>query len=217
MSDQTESDRVKYNFNSRWLLHIGDITNGNDPKLNADTWKEITLPRAFNEDEAFRVAIDQHTDTIVWYRKHFRLPKSDRGKKVFLEFEGIRFGGEFFINGKSIGLHENGVMAAGFDITDHINYNNENVVAVRIDNSWSYRERATKEQYQWNDRNFNANYGGIPKNVYLHVTNKLYQTLPLYSNLQTTGTYVYAREINVNKRSASIFAESEVKNEQDRS
>lgn len=212
-SVHTENNRVKYNFNSQWLLHIGDITNGGTPGLNDASWKKITLPRAFNEDEAFRVAIDKHTDTIVWYRKHFRLPKIDRGKKVFLEFEGIRFGGEFFINGKSIGLHENGVMAAGFDITDHINFNKENVVAVRIDNSWSYRERATDQRYQWNDRNFNANYGGIPKNVYLHVSNKLYQTLPLYSNLKTTGTYVYAREINVSKKSANIFAESEIKNE----
>ncbi len=209
----SNSDRIKYNFNSQWLLHIGDVNNGNDPRLNDASWQKITLPRAFNEDEAFRVAIDQLTDTIVWYRKHFRLPKSDQGKKVFLEFEGIRFGGAFFINGKSVGLHENGVMAAGFDITDHVNYNSENVVAVRIDNSWEYRERATNQRYQWNDRNFNANYGGIPKNVYLHVTNKLYQTLPLYSNLGTTGTYVYAREINVTKKNAIIFAESEIKNE----
>lgn len=207
------SQRVKYNFNSQWLLHIGDLEKGEDTGLDDSSWKKITLPHAFNEDEAFRVAIDQLTDTIVWYRKHFRLPKGDQGKKVFLEFEGIRFGGEFFINGKSVGLHENGVMAAGFDITDHIQYNRENVVAVRIDNSWEYRERATNQRYQWNDRNFNANYGGIPKNVYLHVSDRLYQTLPLYSNLGTTGTYIYAREINVNKKNALIFAESEIKNE----
>lgn len=212
-TNQNNSQRVKYNFNSDWLLHIGDLENGSDVGLKDSAWKDVTLPSAFNEDEAYKVAIDQLTDTIVWYRKHFRLPKSDQGKKVFLEFEGIRFGGEFFINGKNIGLHENGVMAAGFDITEHINYNKENVLAVRIDNSWQYRERATNQRYQWNDRNFNANYGGIPKNVYLHVSDHLYQTLPLYSNLGTTGTYIYAREINVSKKNAIIFAESEIKNE----
>lgn len=205
--------RIKYNFNSNWLLHIGDLENGEEIGLKDSSWNDVTLPRAFNEDEAFKLPIDQLTDTIVWYRKHFKLPKSDKGKKVFLEFEGIRFGGEFFINGKSIGLHENGVMASGFDITDHVNYNKDNVIAVRIDNSWEYRERATNQRYQWNDRNFNANYGGIPKNVYLHVSNRLYQTLPLYSNLGTTGTYIYAREINVTKKNATIFAESEIKNE----
>ena len=206
-------ERVKYNFNSNWLLHIGDLENGEEIGLKDSSWKDVTLPRAFNEDEAFKLAIAQHTDTIVWYRKHFKLPKNDQGKKVFLEFEGIRFGGEFFINGKSIGLHENGVMASGFDITEHVKYNSDNVLAVRIDNSWEYRERATNQRYQWNDRNFNANYGGIPKNVYLHVSNRLYQTLPLYSNLGTTGTYIYAREINTTKKNATIFAESEIKNE----
>lgn len=211
--DLKKNERTKYNFNSQWLLYIGDVPYGKDPRLNDTAWEKVTLPRAFNEDEAFKVAIDQHTDTIVWYRKHFRLPKKDKGKKVFLEFEGIRFGGEFYINGNFIGLHENGVMAAGFDITDHIDYNKDNVVAVRIDNSWTYQEKATNQRYQWNDRNFNANYGGIPKNVYLHVTNPLYQTLPLYSNLASTGTYIYTKEINISKRTAIVFAESEIKNE----
>lgn len=205
--------RVKYNFNSDWLLQIGDIQGNENPDVKDASWQKVTLPRAFNEDEAFKVSIDKHSDTIMWYRKHFRLPAKDKNKKVFLEFEGIRFGGEFFINGKSVGLHENGVMASGFDITNHINYNKENVVAIRIDNSWRYKERATNSTYQWNDRNFNANYGGIPKNVYLHVTDRIYQTLPLYSNLKTTGTYVYAKEINISKKSAQIVAESEIRNE----
>lgn len=206
-------ERTKYNFNSSWLLAIGDVTDAQNVKFNDRAWKPVTLPAAFNEDEAFRFSISEHTDTVVWYRKHFRLPKTAKGQKVFLEFEGIRFGGEFFLNGKSIGVHENGVMAFGFDITDVVSYAGENILAARIDNSWRYRERATGSTYQWNDRNFNANYGGIPKNVYLHVTPRLYQTLPLYSNLQTTGTYIYAREIDVTKKSAMVYAESEVKNE----
>ena len=89
-------------------------------------------------------------------------------------------------------------------------------MAVRVDNNWNYRERATNTKYQWSDRNFNANYGGIPKNVWLHVTDKLYQTLPLYSNLKTTGVYIYAEDIRVKSRKAVIHAESEVRNEYDR-
>jgi hypothetical protein len=207
------SGRMKYNFNSGWLLQIGDIENAQHVNFNDRTWKKVTLPAAFNEDEAFRVSIAEHTDTVVWYRKHFRLPKSARGQKIFLEFEGIRFGGEFWVNGKPVGLHENGVMAFVFDITGLVNYTGDNVLAARIDNSWRYQEHATGSTYQWNDRNFYANYGGIPKNVYLHVTPLLYQTLPLYSNLQTTGTYIYAREIDITKKNAVIYAESEVRNE----
>lgn len=212
-TDIKGNERVKYNFNADWLLHVGDLDHAEAIKFNDKDWQSITLPRAFNEDEAFKIEIHQHTDTVMWYRKYFKLPAKDKGKKVFLEFEGIRFGGEFFINGKSIGLHENGVMACGFDITDYVDYTKNNLIAVRIDNSWRYHEKATGSTFQWNDKNFNANYGGIPKNVYLHVSNRLYQTLPLYSNLKTTGTYIYAQEINVAKRNAIIHAESEVKND----
>lgn len=214
ISSGKSNQRAKYNFNSEWLLHVGDIPLARNNDFDDNAWEKITLPRAFNEDEAFKMAIDELTDTIAWYRKHFRLPKKDKGKKVFLEFEGIRFGGEFFVNGKSIGIHENGVMACGLDISDEVNFGEkENLIAVRIDNSWRYHEKATGSTFQWNDKNFNANYGGIPKNVYLHIMPKVYQTLPLYSNLKTTGTYIYATQINITKKSAQIHAESEVRNE----
>ncbi len=205
--------RAKYNFNAEWLLHVGDDPQAREVRFDDQGWKQVTLPRPFNEDEAFRLSIEQLTDTVVWYRKHFRLPAGSRGKKVFVEFEGVRQGADFYINGHCLGLHENGAMAVGFDLTPYIRYGGDNVMAVRVDNNWNYRERATNTKYQWSDRNFNANYGGIPKNVWLHVTDKLYQTLPLYSNLKTTGVYIYAEDIRVKSRKAVIHAESEVRNE----
>lgn len=83
-------------------------------------WKAVTLPHAFNEDEAFKVSIEQLTDTVVWYRKHFRIPASGKKQKVFIEFEGVRQAGDFYLNGQYLGKHENGVMAAGFDLTPYI-------------------------------------------------------------------------------------------------
>ncbi|MDE5728323.1 MAG: beta galactosidase jelly roll domain-containing protein, partial [Duncaniella sp.] len=131
--------REKYNFNHGWLLHTGDVAGGEKKALADKEWKPVTLPRAFNEDEAFKVPIAELTDTVVWYRKHFRLPASDKGKKVFVEFEGVRMGADFYLNGHPLGLHENGVMAVGFDLTPYINYGGENVLAVRIDNAWDDR------------------------------------------------------------------------------
>ena len=103
-------------------------------------------------------------------------------------------------------------MAFGFDLTPYIK-EGENTIAVRCDNSWNYRSRRHDSRYQWNDKNFNANYGGIPKNVYLHITDTLYQTLPLYSDLGTTGTYIYATDFDIPNHKAVIHAESQVKNE----
>ncbi len=211
-------ERKKLNFNADWLLCVGDEPEATKSTFNDNQWKRVTLPYAFNGDEAFRKDIVDLTDTICWYRKHFKLPKEDLQGKVFIEFEGVRQGADFYLNGHHLGFSDNGVMACGFDLTPYIK-EGENVLAVRCDNSWTYRSREYDSRYQWNDRNFNANYGGIPKNVYLHITDKLYQTLPLYSNLGTTGTYVYATDFgyswprHLNKRVATIHAESQVKND----
>ena len=203
-------ERQKYNFNSDWKLMVGDIAGAEKPAYDDSGWKTVTLPQAFNEDEAFAVDIIDLTDTVMWYRKHFQVDEL-AGKKVFIEFEGVRQAGDFYINGHHLGLHENGVMAVGFDLTPYMAAG-DNVVAVRVDNDWQYREKSTRSKFQWNDRNFNANYGGIPKNVYLHVTGEIYQTLPLYSTLKTTGVYVYGTDYDIPGRKVTVNAESQVLN-----
>ena len=208
------TERKKYNFNSEWRLAIGDFKSAPEADFDDSRWRQVTLPYAFNGDEAFRKDIVDLTDTIVWYRKKFSLTSdlSPLTSKFFLEFEGVRQGADFYLNGHHLGYSENGVMACGFDLTPYIKIG-ENVLAVRCDNSWTYRSREYESRYQWNDRNFNANYGGIPKNVWLHVTDRLYQTLPLYSNLGTTGTYIYATDFDIANHKAVIHAESQVRNE----
>ena len=57
------------NFNANWTI-------GSSAEL-------VTLPRAWNEDDAFRVSIEQLPDSVVWYRKTFTLP-SLKGKRVFI-------------------------------------------------------------------------------------------------------------------------------------
>lgn len=197
------AQRMEFDFDSGWSYCFEGKEH------------HATLPRAFNEDYAFKVHIEKLPDDTVRYVKTFRLPKSARGKKVFVEFEGARQAATVFLNGHRIGMHENGVMAFGFDLTPYIHYKGENRMEVLTDNDWSYHEQEHSEhsRYQWNDKNFNANYGGLPKHVRLHVAGRLYQTLPLYSSLQTTGVYVYARNMDVARRSAEIVSESEVKNE----
>ena len=204
-------ERQKLNFNGGWLLSVGDTREAASLDYDDADWQQVTLPYAFNGDEAFRKDIVDLTDTIAWYRKHFSV-SALKGKKVFVEFEGVRQGADFYLNGHHIGLSENGVMASGFDLTPYLKAG-ENVIAVRCDNNWQYRSRKYNSRYQWNDRNFNANYGGIPKNVYLHVTDLLYQTLPLYSDLGTTGTYIYATDFDIPNHKAVIHAESQVRNE----
>ena len=212
---QPHASRIKYNFNSDWRVLVGDPQGADQPEFDDSQWKRVTTPYAWNEDSAFRVSIHELPVGVAWYRKHFRLPASTAGQKVFLEFEGIRQAGEVYLNGQFIGRHEDGVMAFGFDISNAVKpAPAENVLAVRTDNRWDYKEKATGTPYHWNNGNFYANYGGISKSVWLHVTGKLYQTLPLYSQLGTTGVYMWASDFDIPGKSARITVESQVRNEE---
>ena len=140
--------RKTYNFNGDWLLYVGDVAEAKDAAFDDSRWLGVTLPYAFNGDEAFRKDIVDLTDTIVWYRKHFTPedfpshPKQGKSaaEKYFIEFEGARQGADVYLNGHLLGYSENGVMAFGFDLTPYL-VKGDNVLAVRCDNSWTYRSR----------------------------------------------------------------------------
>lgn len=206
-----QPERLKLNFNADWRMGVGDFPDAHEPGFDDSGFEPVTLPRAWNEDDAFHLSIHDHRTGIAWYRKQFRLPERTDPGKVYIEFEGARQQAVVWVNGQRVGSHENGVMAFGFDLTDYVRpWPESNVIAVRTDNSWDYRERLSGQTFQWADKNFNANYGGLVKNVNLHLTGILHQTLPLYSSLGHTGVYVYASNIDVAGRSAVINVESEV-------
>lgn len=203
--------RVKYNLDIGWLLNKGDVTGAQATTYNDASWTTVSLPYCWNQDDAFAKSV---STGIAWYRKHFSIPATYAGSKVFLEFEEIRQAGEVFCNGDSVGLSENGVMASGFDITPYVHIDGtDNVIAVRTDNSYSYVEASSGTNFQWNRGSYTTNFGGITQNAYLHITPKCYQTLPLYTNLKTVGTAIYGTNYNIPGASATINATSQVKNE----
>src|SRR4051812_33594270 len=81
------AQRAKYNFNPGWKVFVGDAAGADKPGFNDDAWKPVTLPYAWNEDDAFKKDIAELPTGIAWYRKHFKLPASTKGQKVFIEFE----------------------------------------------------------------------------------------------------------------------------------
>ena len=212
--------RGDHAFNDGWRLAVGDIAGAERIDFDDAAWKPVTLPRAFNEDEAFKVDIHDLKGAIIWYRKRFVLPADVGpavGSKAFIEFEGVRQAADVYVNGVRVGGHENGVTAFGVDATQALKPAPfVNVVAVRVDSDWKYKERATGSGFQWNNNNFNVNYGGIHRAVRLHLTGDLHQTLPLYSSLGTTGVYIWADAFDIKGRAATVHAESQVRNESGR-
>jgi beta-galactosidase len=213
------SPRQTVNFNPAWRFVRQDVPGAENPEFDDSSWSTISTPHSFNDVDSFRVIIshsggDRGTyKGLAWYRKHFKLPAGVAGNKIFLEFEGMRQAGDIFLNGKHVGLYENGVTAYGLDISDTVHFGDtENVLAVRVDNRTTYRERATNTGFQWNANDFNPDHGGINRRVWLHVTGKVYQTLPLYYGLESTGVYVYGENFNIPGKSVDVTVESQVQN-----
>jgi beta-galactosidase len=214
------SPRTVYNFNPEWKFAFGDTTGADQPGFNDSGWANVSLPHTWNETDSYRAFIshsggDQSEKFgIGWYRKHFKLPAGTDGQKVFLQFDGMRQAGRFFLNGQPVGKYENGVTAVGFDITRFVKFGGlDNILAVKVDNSPDYKEEGTDTPFEWNSKDFNPNFGGLNRNAKLIMAGKIYQTLPLYKNLKTTGIYIYPESIDLKKKTADIKVEAEVVNE----
>jgi beta-galactosidase len=127
---------------------------------------------------------------IGWYRKTFKFPSLLQQKKIGIYFEGVYMNAEVYINGKSLGIRPYGYSAFYYDLSPYLNFDKENIIAVRVDNS---RQR--------NSRWYSGS--GIYRHVWLTVTNPIY--------IDQWGTTV--RTPNVILAEAVVQVKTVVKNE----
>lgn len=129
------------NFDSGWVFAKGDIEGAETVAGAGSGWQAVNLPH----DWAIAGPFDQYAPStgsggwlptgVVWYRKPFTLPDADKGKRVFIEFDGIMERGGVWINGHHVGHRPNGYSSVRYEITPHLKYGQENVIAVRADTS----------------------------------------------------------------------------------
>jgi len=213
----------QFSLDVGWKFIRQDVTGAQTIAFNDSAWTTISTPHTYNDVDSYRVLANHSSGDTgtytgpAWYRKHFKIPMSYSGSKVILEFERIRQAAHFYINGTDVGLCEDGITACGVDVTGKVTFGAaENVLAVRVDNSDAYVESTTNTAFEWSGKAFNPNYGGLVGHVWLHVPGKLYQTYPLYNNLQTTGIYLYPSgftNVTPSQGDLTVNVESQVRNE----
>ena len=216
---------AKYSMDPGWQFLRQDLPGAEAPAFDDSAWTPVSTPHTYNDDDSFRVLISHSngdTGTYqgpAWYRKHFKVPAAYSANKAIIEFERIKQGARFYVNGTAVGVYDDGITACGVDVTGKLNFGDaENVLAVRVDNSGTYAESTTGQVFQWEDRATNPNYGGLIGHVWLHLPGKIYQTYPLYNNLQTSGIYIYGTDYantntQGNKGDLTLNVEAEVSNE----
>lgn len=142
-----ENVRVIENFDYNWLFgRYGLQADGSkieepaavqDVSFNDSCWKQLDLPHDWAVEGPFRTDLEGFTGKlpwrgIGWYRKHFKVDKTDIGKRFYLDFDGAMAHAEVWLNGKKVGGHPYGYTSFRVDLTPQLSFEGENVVAVRL-------------------------------------------------------------------------------------
>lgn len=131
-----------------WLFHLGDVEDGHLADFEDERWEEVDIPHdwsirgQFKRYRAENWFMFQNLDYrigylpqgIGWYRKHLKVPKDWKSRRVFLMFDGIYRDSDVWINGKHVGRRPYGYISFYYDITRHLLHGKDNVIAVRVDN-----------------------------------------------------------------------------------
>jgi hypothetical protein len=68
-----------------------------------------------------------------WYRNEFTAPALAEGQRAWLNFDGINWKADVFLNGEKLGRIEGGFMRGRFDVTGFLRAERKNAVAVRVE------------------------------------------------------------------------------------
>jgi len=167
-------------------------------------WRSVNLPHDYVVEGDFAMAgsglYSRHgfrpvgreypESSVGWYRKTFMVPKTDEGKRIALQFDGVYRDATVFVNGCIVGRNTSGYIGFSCDITGLLRYGQSNIVTVRTDASyfegWFYEG------------------GGIYRHAWLVKKSP--------THIAQDGVYVKAK---VHNQSAELTIETEVENSSD--
>jgi len=105
-------------------------------RYDDSSWRSVHLPHDYVVEGAFdpQGSVDHGAlpVTAAWYRKHIDIPASDRGKSIWLYFEGVFRNATVYVNGKQCYFQDDGYDPFNVDIADALNYGGPNVIAVHV-------------------------------------------------------------------------------------
>lgn len=190
--------RERISMNADWHFTLTDPAEAVlAPNMDDSDWRRLNLPHDWSIEADFS---EKHPATpgggalpggMGWYRKHFQLPEGDRGKKIFIDFDGVYRNSKVWINGELLGFRPNGYISFRYDLTPYLHYGNEeNVLTVQVDNS-----------EQPNSRWYSGS--GIYRNVWLIKTGMTY--------VDQWGTYITTPQIT--DKTAIVNLAATIRNE----
>lgn len=136
-----------------YFAKAGNGADASAPKFDDSGWRMLNLPHDWAVELPFsqRGSVNHGSKaigrnfpeaSIGWYRKKFTIPKSDLGKRISIEFDGVFRDSIVWINGHYLGTEQSGYTSFAYNLSEFLNYGGENVIVVRADASleegWFY-------------------------------------------------------------------------------
>ena len=126
--------RRLYPLNHNWLYREQVQANAMGTAFDDSGFKRITIPHT-NKILPWHGFDDKEYQFVSVYRRHFRLPVELREQRVFVDFGGVMTASTVWINGQRLGEYRGGYTPFSFELTPHLNWKGDNVLAVEVDST----------------------------------------------------------------------------------
>lgn len=198
--------RTIYSMNPAWRMYKGHLEGAEQPDFNDKEWNLVSLPDGIEYVPSEASGCVNYQGE-VWYRKHFTPEETWKGKQLFLHFEAIMGKAKVWINGTLVNEHYGGFLPVIANVTEYLNYEEDNVIAVWADNSNDPSYPPGKPQDML-DFTYS---GGIYRDCWMIVHNNVFITDPNYEN-ETAGGGLFVSFGHISQSQAEIRLDAHVRN-----
>ena len=133
-SDAVAGGRLILPINRNWRYNPKFVEGAHGKTFDDAAFQRVVVPHT-NVKLPWHSFDDKDYEFVSIYRRRFKLPPEARGKHVFVDFEGVMTASTVWINGVRLGEYKGGYTPFSFDLTPHIDFSGENVLAVDVDST----------------------------------------------------------------------------------
>jgi len=126
--------RLVLPMNRNWRFSRAVVDGAHARDFDDSAYERVVIPHT-NARLPWHSFDEKSYEFVSSYRRRFKLPAEARGKRVFVDFEGAMTASTVWINGQRLGEYKGGYTPFSFDLTPHLDFDGENVLAVDLDSS----------------------------------------------------------------------------------
>jgi beta-galactosidase len=130
----TLTGRLILPINRKWRYSRTVVEGGHAKEFDDSGFDRVVIPHT-NMRLPWHGFDEKTYEFVSLYRRRFKLPPGTRGKRVFVDFEGVMTASTVWINGTKLGEYKGGYTPFSFELTSHLDFDGENVLAVDVDSS----------------------------------------------------------------------------------